>query len=522
MTAIFSHLPCAYRRLKTAIRSLAPLCLFVAISVLAPAEVKLASPFTDHMVLQRELPVPVWGTAAPGEKITVEFAGQKQTATADAAGNWRVSLVPLAASTEPRNFLVSSANLKSEISNLKLQDVLVGEVWLASGQSNMDFTVAKTEKYYFCGVLNETAEVAAANYPLIRMFTGEWTKSSEPKAEIAGTWKVCTPENVREFSAIGYFFARDLQRDLKVPVGIVTLTYGASTAQAWIRRETIAADPKLKPVLDEFDAKVKAYVPPTADELQTWQAAADQAKAAGKRAPRRPRPDPVQDQHNPTVMFNGMIAPVVGLAIRGVLWYQGESITVPRELFPHWNETLITDWRKLWGRELPFYFCQLSAQQAASNGPDVRAWQAEALALPRTAMAVTIDVGDEKNVHPKNKAPVGNRLARLALANIYGWKIESSGPVLASSTAESGALRLRFTHLGGGLVAQGGALKTFEVAGTDGQFVPAEAAIEGDTIVVRSAAVVAPAAARYAWAAWPEGCNLFNAAGLPAAPFMTK
>jgi sialate O-acetylesterase len=483
------------------------------------AEVKLASPFTDHMVLQRDLPVPVWGTAAPGEKVTVEFAGQRKTVTAGTDGRWRVELKKLQASAEPRVFTVTGSAMPAPV---RLDDVLVGEVWLASGQSNMDFTVAKTEKYYFCGVLNEAAEVAAANYPAIRMFTGEWTKSYEPKNTVGGTWKICTPENVREFSAVGYFFARDLQQELKVPVGIVTLTYGASTAQAWIRRETIAADPKLKPVLDEFDAKVKAYAPPTAAELADWQQAADEAKAGGRRAPRRPKPDPVQDQHNPTVMFNGMIAPVAGLAIRGVLWYQGESITVPRELFPRWNETLITDWRQLWGRELPFYFCQLSAQQAASNGPDVRAWQAEALKLPHTGMAVTIDVGDEKNVHPKNKAPVGHRLVQIALANDYGRKIESSGPVLASSAAEGGALRLKFTHLGGGLVAQGGPLKTFEVAGADGKFVPAEAVIDGDTVVVRAASVAAPVSARYAWSAWPEGCNLYNAAGLPAAPFVIR
>jgi sialate O-acetylesterase len=256
--------------------------------------------------------------------------------------------------------------------------------------------------------------------------------------------------------------------------------------------------------------------------MKAWQAAADQAKAENKRAPRRPRPDPVQDQHNPTVMYNGMISPIVPYAIRGVLWYQGESITAPRELFPRWNELLIKDWRKLWGRELSFYFCQLAALDNNSNSPEVRAWQAEALKLPATGMVVTIDIGDKKDVHPHNKAPVGDRLARIALANVYGRKLEYSGPVLASSQPEGGAIRLKFAHLGGGLVAKDGPLKTFEVAGADGKFVPAEAAIDGDAIVVRSPAVPAPVAARYAWANWPEGCNLFNAAGLPAAPFLTS
>jgi len=480
------------------------------------AEIKLASPFTSHTVLQRELPVPVWGQADPGEEVSVEFAGQKQAVTAGPDGCWRIELAPMKASTASRKLKVTGSKTAHP---LVLDDVLVGEVWLCSGQSNMDFTVAKTPKYYFAGVTNEAEEVAAANYPTLRMFTGDWTRAYEPQQSVGGTWKPCTPENVREFCAVGYFFARDLQKELKVPVGIVTLTYGASTAQAWVRREAIAANPQLKPLLEAFDEQVKNYVPPTEAELNTWQAAAEKAKASGRRAPRRSRPDPVQDQHNPTVMFNGMIAPFVGFALRGVLWYQGESITAPRDLFPLWNETLIKDWRSLWGRELPFYFCQLAALENSSNSPQVREWQAEALKLPNTAMAVTIDIGDRKNVHPRDKAPLGNRLARIALARDYDRKIEYSGPQCESVAAADGALRLKFSHAASGLETRGGPLKTFEVAGADGKFVPAEARVEGDTVVVRSAKVAAPTSARYAWAGYPDGCNFYNGAGLPAAPF---
>ncbi len=482
------------------------------------AEIRLASPFTDHLVLQRELPVPVWGTAETGEKVTVEFAGQKKTTEAGADGKWRIELDALNASAEGRTLSVTGTRTMQP---LRLDDVLVGEVWLCSGQSNMDFTVAKTEKYYFAGVMNEAEEVAAANHPTVRMFTGEWARSYEPKAEVTGVWKISNPENVREFSAIGYFFARDLQQELNVPVGIVTLTYGASCVQAWIRRDAIAADTRLNPALDEFDAKVKAYVPPTGAELKEWQAATDQAKAAGKRPPRRPKPDPAQDQHNPTVMFNGMIAPVVGFAIRGILWYQGESITAPRELFPLWNETLITDWRKLWGRQLPFYFCQLAAHDKDTHSPEVRAWQAEALKLPATGMAVTIDVGDAKNVHPKNKAPVGNRLARIALAQAYDRAREFSGPRYESMMIEAGTIRLKFSHIGTGLIAKDGPLKTFEIAGADRQFSPAEAVIAGNTLMVRSKNVPSPVAVRYAWSSYPAGCNLANSDDLPAAPFQT-
>ena len=500
--------------------------LVPAFASVALAEIKLASPFTNHMVLQREMSVPVWGTADTGEQVTVEFAGQKKSAAASTDGKWRVTLDPLVASIESRDFVVSSVNRKSEIQNLKLEDVLVGEVWLGSGQSNMDFSVSVKVKY-FAGVTNEEQEIAAANYPLIRMFTGAASKTYEPQGRVAGEWRVCSPETVPAFSAVGYFFARELQKEIKVPVGIVTLAFGASTAEAWIRRETMAADPKLKPMLESFDAKVKSYHPPTADEEKQWQETVAKAKADGKRPPRRGATDPVQDQHNATVLFNGMVAPVIPFAMRGVIWYQGESIgggAEGRALYPHVQATLVRDWRALWGEEnFPFYIVQLAGQEAESNSPLVREAQATILALePNTGMAVTTDIGEAKNVHPHNKQDVGDRLALIALANVYGRKIESSGPQFSAAKIEGAAMRVSFTHLGGGLVAKGGGpLKWFEVAGADGKYFPAEAKIDGETVVVSCAEIAAPIAARYAWVNFPDGCNLFNAAGLPAAQFRT-
>lgn len=486
----------------------------------AAAALQLASPFTDHMVLQRELPVPVWGTAEPEVEVTVAFAGQQKSARSDAKGEWRVTLEPLPASAESRVLVVTASNRESKIETQKLADVLVGEVWLASGQSNMVFTLSKS-RYRWAGVVNEAEEIAAANYPLIRMFTADEQKAYTPQARVGGQWQVCTPANAPAWSAVGYFFARALQRELNVPVGIVTVAYGASTAHAWIRREAMLDDPEFKAVLDRFDEQVKGHVPPTEAEIEDWKRAVELAKAEQRRAPARPGEDPVKNQRNPAVMFNGMLAPIVPYAIRGVLWYQGESITAPRELFPRWNERLITDWRKLWGRELPFYFAQLASLDNNSNSPQVRAWQAEALKIPGTAMAVTIDLGEKKDVHPHNKAPLGERFARMALAKVYDRPQEFSGPVFLRSEKELGALRLHFAHVGGGLVAKDGALKTFEVAGADGVFVAADATIEGESVVVRSAAVAEPVAVRYAWANWPEGANFFNAAGFPAAPFHT-
>ena len=488
------------------------------------AEVKLASPFTSHMVLQCDMKVPVWGMAESGELVTVEFAGQKISTQAGADGKWRVDLQPMKASAEPRT-LVVTGNRKSQIANLKCEDVLVGEVWLASGQSNMDFSMSKKVKS-FAGVRNEEAEIAAANHPLIRMFTGAAAKTYAPQASISGEWKVCTPETAPAFSAVGYFFARDLQQEIKVPVGIITEAFGASTAESWIRRETMAADPKLKPMLDRFDAAVEKFrtnPPPVVTPPRSEDVNATNAAPASRRRGGGPPRDPVQDQHNATVLFNGMIAPVIPYAIRGVIWYQGESIVDANkggiELYPHVQATLVRDWRKLWDEgELPFYIVQLAGQEAASNSPLVREAQATVLSLPNTGMAIATDIGEVKNVHPKNKQDVGDRLSRIALANVYGHKLEFSGPVYESMKIEGGTIRVKFSHADG-LAARDGTLKWFTIAGADGKFVPAVAKIDGPTVIVSSPEIAAPVAVRYAWVNFPDGGHLYNSAGLPAAQF---
>ena len=492
----------------------------------ARAEVKLASPFTDHMVLQCDLKVPVWGTAEPGEEITVQFADRKNSVKAGADGKWRVDLPPMKASSESRVFTVSGSKTAKP---LELQDVVVGEVWLASGQSNMDFSMSKKVKS-FAGVANEETEIAAANYPLIRMFTGVAAKTYAPQASVNGVWKVCTPETAPAFSAVGYFFARDLQREIKIPVGIITESFGASTAESWIRRETMAADPQLKPMLDRFDDAVERFrtnpppvvAAPRSEDVSATNAVATNAapgrRARGSAAPR----DPVQDQHNATVLFNGMIAPIIPYAIRGAIWYQGESIVgadAGIALYPHVQATLVRDWRELWGEgDFPFLIVQLAGQEAASNSPRVREAQATILALPNTGMAVATDIGEAKNVHPKNKQDVGDRLARIALAKTYGRKIEFSGPAYDSMKIEGNAIRVSFSHADG-LVARDGTLKWFTVAGADGKFVSADARIDGQTVVVSSPDVPAPVAVRYAWVNFPNGGHLYNSPGLPAAQF---
>ena len=499
----------------------------------ACAEVQLASPFTSHMVLQCDMKVPVWGTAKPGEAVTIEFAGQKKSATAGTDGRWRMELDPMKASAESRTFRVVGSKTATPV---ELGDVLVGEVWLASGQSNMEFSMSKKVKS-FAGVKNEEQEIAAANYPLIRMFTGAAAKTFAPAARVGGEWKICNPENAPAFSAVGYFFARDLQREIEIPVGILSESFGGSTAEAWIRRETIAGNAQLKPMLDRFDVAVEQFrtnppsivAPPRSEDVSATNEVAvsrnrtggTNAAAGRRRGSGAPR-DPVQDQHNPTVLFNGMIAPVLTYAIRGAIWYQGESIVGGQAgvaLYPHVQATLVRDWRKLWGEgDFPFYIVQLAGQDAGSNRPEVREAQATILQLPNTGMAVATDIGERKNVHPKNKQDVGDRLARIALAKTYGRKIEFSGPVYESMSVEGRAIRVKFSHAQG-LRARDGALKWFTIAGADGKFVSAEANIDGETVLVSSPEVAKPVSVRYAWVNFPDGGHLYNAAGLPAAQF---
>ena len=488
---------------------------------LLPADLWLPHIFSKHMVLQRDTANPVWGSTLPGTEVTASIAGKEVTTTADADGKFRLDLPALPAGG-PHVLEVKAAAVAR-----KFEDVLIGEVWLCSGQSNMDFTLAPTGKRYFAGTTNWQEEVAAAKHPQIRMFTAEWTMREDPQPELEGQWKPCSPETAGDFSAVAYFFGRKLRQDLEVPVGLITCAYGASTAEAWVSKERLMAVASLKKLQDDFWKKFIAYRDdPKAFEsyghsMEKWLASEKKG-----RAPKHP--DPVQDQHNPAVLYNGMISPIVSYGIRGAIWYQGESNVGTRQLYPALQEALITDWRERWGRgDFPFYFVQLASNKAAAAEPgssslaSMREAQASSLALPHTGMAVAIDIGEEKDVHPRNKQDVGARLARLALAGAYGKKIEPSGPVFKMAEIEDGRVRLHFDHIAGGLEAKGGALKQFAVSGDDRKFTWATAEIDGETVIVSSPSVPRPAYVRYAWADNPEGANLFNSEGLPAAPFRT-
>ncbi len=478
----------------------------------ARAAVSLPAIFSDHMVLQTGRDVPVWGWAEPGEEVRVALAGQTKTAKADAKGKWMVKLAPLSAG-EALTLTVKGQN------TVTVSDVLVGEVWLCSGQSNMGMTVQ--------GVTNADQEKATAKYPKIRMFKDASNGADTPQERGKGAWVVCSPETVGGFSATAYFFGRDLQQALGVPVGLINSSVGGTPIEAWTSLEAQQAQPKLKPILEAWDpAKAQARYE---KQLAAWQESAAKAKAAGKPAPRRPA-DPRRNNHRPANLFNGKIAPWIPYAIRGAIWYQGESNAGNLAgLYGLQLETLVKDWRKRWGEgDFPFAWVQLpnfrkvqtQPVEANSNWALVREGMLKALKLPDTGMAITIDVGEANNIHPKDKQDVGKRLALWALAKVYGKKVPASGPLPAGHQVAGNQVTITFKDADGGLVAKGGKLKGFAIAGPDHQWHWADAKIEGDRVVVSSLEVKNPVAVRYDWADNPIG-NLYNGAGLPASPFRT-
>ncbi|MFZ0825905.1 MAG: sialate O-acetylesterase [Verrucomicrobiia bacterium] len=624
----------------------------------ARAEVTANSLFADNAVLQQGVKVPVWGTAGPEERVTVEFAGQSVSTTADSAGQWQVQLAPMKAGGGPGTLTISGKN------KIVLTNILVGEVWICSGQSNMERQLGLRAGQK--PITDWKKEVADAKYPEIRHFGVAQTRAFSPALTVEGSWTVCSPETVSNFTAVGYFFGRDLHLARHVPVGLIHSSWGGTPAEAWTseaalsrqpdftdaladlkhliadpaeaRRQTQAkqdawyarVDPgtQANPAWSEANLDTKSWktmrlptyweeagypdfdgvfwfrrtfdmpenwsggdvdlhLGPIDDNDTTWVNGVEVGATMGYNLPRIyhvagsglkhnqnviavrvldtggfgglwggddpmrvavfaggqtntislagdwlcrqsvslaksgwPPGDYSQSPNAPTVLYNGMIAPLVPYAMRGVIWYQGES-NVGRErqyrtLFP----ALIADWRQAWGEgNFPFLFVQIAPFHG--NTPEIR--EAQLLTLQHstnTAMAVTTDCGDANDIHPPHKQPMGARLALAAQALAYGENIEYSGPLFESMKIKGARIILRFTHIGGGLVAKDGPLQGFTIAGGDGIFHPAQAEIHGKTIVVQSAAVSQPVAVRYGWANVPEG-NLFNRAGLPASPFRT-
>jgi sialate O-acetylesterase len=491
--------------------------LFLLSASSALADVRLPAIFSDHMVLQAQMPIRVWGWADPGETVTVSIGQTSRLAMPGKDGRWEVMLGKLQPGG-PHSLLVRGRN------SITIRDVLVGEVWLGSGQSNMAMTVNRCDDF--------EQEARAATFPLLRMFIERSNAADKPQSEPKGEWVVCSPDAVGTFSGTLYFFGRELHTTLGAPVGLINSSVGGTPIESWISPEAQKKSKALKPLFDaqaaaeaKFDAEAARAQHEKA--LERWKEAAAKAKADGKAAPRKPQ-DPIalrERKGNVGGLFNGKIAPLIPYTIRGAVWYQGEANTVAEKAayYQHHLPLLVQDWRERWGYTFPFAWVQLPNYIGAGRDwPTVREAMLKTLSLPATGMAITMDIGDPKDIHPKNKQDVGKRLAMWALATVYGRKdVAASGPIADTHKVAGGRIEITFKHAHGGLQAKGGELKGFEIAGEDKAWKPAEARIDGDRVIVSGAEVKKPVAVRYAWENNPE-CNLFNGAGLPASPFRTK
>ncbi|MEO8613736.1 MAG: sialate O-acetylesterase [Luteolibacter sp.] len=488
--------------------------IFFVFAASLHAKVTLAPLFADGAVLQREKPVPIWGTSDPGERISVAFAGQILQTTADADGHWRVNLAALATTVTGRDLVVKGAD------TVTLHDVLVGEVWIASGQSNMEFSLSRTD-------------VSTANYPLLRQFKVAHQSSYTPHTTLDGSWASAVPASAAKFSAVAYFFGLELYQKLNVPVGIINSSWGGTGVNAWIDPDTYRANSEWS---RKFESQEKAlHVTPekTAayeQALADWNKGKADAKAANQPfAKAAPKPPAGTASHTTMAgLYNGMIRPLEPYAVRGFIWYQGESNHAQTKEYAPLFSAMITGWRKRFAQgDLPFYWVQLPNFDFGNRNQDTWQWaqlregQTQTLKLPNTGQAITIDVGEAKALHPPKKKPVGERLARLALARTYAMKgVIDSGPVFAAATHAGGTYHITYQPSTSTLKAAPAGLTGFELAGEDKVFHDAEATIEGASVIVSSAAVPAPVAVRYAYRNAPVA-GLFNAEGLPAAPFRT-
>jgi sialate O-acetylesterase len=537
-------------------------CLLTSLG--ARATVRMPALFGDHMVLQQETKLPVWGTADVGEKVTVTLGDHTSTAITDNHGKWRVDLKPFPATSKALTLTVAGSN------TLTFQDVLVGDVWVASGQSNMEVPV---------NWMADAAQVcAAATETQLRVFRVEynWYRAGSfvPKDDVVGHWTVCTPDVTNNFSAVAYFFGRELRAHLQRPVGIIGSYVGGTPAQAWISESGLAKAPPFaneintltaaKWSMDDYDQRLAdaetamdhwgdQVTGPDAAKLSDWKSASrlaargnvSPAPAPPVSQPANPPPLPPDaegDRHTPTVLFNGMIAPLIPYAMHGVIWYQGEDNCVVLAgaheygtLFPR----LISDWREKWGQgDFPFLFVQLASfTRDDIHGPGGIEWaigresQAKALALPKTGMVTAVDIGAGADVHPRDKVDVGKRLALVARHVAYGEDLVYTGPTFDKATVEGKTIRVSFTHTGSGLIigkapwtapniepTPDTSLVGFTISGADKKFVAADAKIDGNTVVLSSPQVAAPVAARYYWDNLTQA-NLYNKEGLPAFPF---
>jgi sialate O-acetylesterase len=495
------------------------LVLGFVLGPLLRAELKVPAIIGDHMVLQQKQSNPIWGWDTPGTKVTVTFAGQSQTATADASGKWQVKLGPVAANAQPQTLTINGSSRRA------IQDVLVGEVWMCSGQSNMGWTLGQT----YTGDL----EGAASKLPNLRLITVPRIGTQDLKSDFKGQWEAATPQTAKTFSAVGFLYGRFIHEIVGVPVGLINNAWGGSAAEAWVRRATLEKDPRFQALMDRT-VKREALLQSEkgqadfAKSTAKWKADSEKAKADKKTIPAAPR-DWLVDNARPGNIFAGMVNPTLGYGIKGVIWYQGESNAGTAyehaTLFPF----LIEQWRKEWGQgDFPFYWVQLADYMAEkpapgeSNWAELRETQTRTLKLPNTGQAVIIDLGEGRDIHPRNKYDVAARLVRWALVKDYGFTFPYRSPEFKTASFTGSTATLTIDCFGSALrtfdVTE---VKGFAICGADRVWHWATAKIVGrDQVEVTSDKVIAPIAVRYAWADNPV-CNLYSTDGLPVTPFRT-
>lgn len=502
---------------------------FFLLSSALTAEIRLPSLIGDHMVLQQDKPIKIWGWAEPGEGVSVVFADQKSQTTTDSDGLWDVQLKAMKADKEPHRMTI----VGTQSPPLHVDDILVGEVWVCSGQSNMEWEMRRT--------YSPIPEIQRADHPTIRLFHVPRKISVYPLDDVEAEWEVCSPETIRNFSAVAYYFGRELRQNLNVPVGLISTRWGGTRIEPWTPVAGFQSIPELHDILqemksanEEYRKALKDYLP----ELKNWTHDFESAVNEGRRVPAQPDM-PLHIHHDPqapSALYNAMIHPLIRYAIRGAIWYQGESNRNDGSIYEKKMEALINGWRRVWGLgDFPFYYVQLAPynylyepEEQGNSTPDhlrlPLIWEAQlqALRIPNTGMAVITDIADLYDIHPKNKKDVGYRLSLWALAETYGKEgLVYSGPLYRSMSVEGNKVRIQFKHAGSGLISlDDRPLSWFEIAGENRTFYKGRAEIDGNSVVVWSEKVATPVAVRFGWdqLATP---NLANKEGLPASPFRT-
>jgi len=497
------------------IKKLLLLFVVLGLKLTANAQVKLPALVSDNMVLQQNTKVNLWGWASPNEKVNI-LPGWQNTSleiVADSNGNWKTTVNTPIGSEKTYDIVIEASN------KIILKNILIGEVWICSGQSNMYFPVGKEEGTWKTGVKNYEEEIQNANFPSIRLFTVLTKASPKPLQDVTGSWKICSSENIKTFSAVAYFFGRDLYQNLKVPIGLIASSWGGTKAEAWTSQTVLEENPEFLPILEQDAKNEKLFQ----EKLETYYADLKKERIANNNNLSKTELKKPKKEENKTsyVLYNAMLHPLINYTMKGVIWYQGESNAEKAFLYRSLFPAMVKSWRNDWKQgDFPFYYVQIAPHKG--QNPDIR--EAQLLSLSKinnSGMVVTTDVGNETNIHPIDKQTVGYRLALIARAKTYGEnKLVYSGPVYNHMKIKKDRVQLFFDGVDSGFKKPSKDLKEFEIAGADQLFYPAVAKIDGKTILVSSSKVKNPTAVRFAWKAVPQP-NLFNNENLPASPFRT-